>query len=60
MATQIDPHTHVAAFCVSTSDDPHARQLTSLVTDSSLILEVIEQGDFDAKAFLAIMADLVR
>lgn len=60
MATVLDPHTHVAAICISTSDDPHARQLSSLVTDSSLFLSVVEKGDFDVKKFTNTMADLLR
>ena len=60
VATQLDPHTHMAAICISTSDDPHARQLSSLVTDSSLFLGFMEKGDFDVKKFINTMSDLLR
>jgi len=60
VATQLDPHTHVAAICISTSDNPHARQLSSLVTDSSLFLGVAEKGDFNVKKFINTMSDLLR
>jgi hypothetical protein len=60
MATQLDPFTHVACICISTSNDPHARQMSSLVTDSSLFLSVLESGDFDAKKFINTMSDLLR
>lgn len=60
VATQLDPHTHVAAICISTSDDPHVRQLSSLVMDSSLFLAIVEKGDFNVKKFINTMSDLLR
>lgn len=60
VATQLDPYTHVAAICISTSEDPHARQLSSMVTDSSLFLNVAEKGDFNVKKFINTMSDLLR
>ena len=56
----MDPHTHCAAIIISTSDDPQARQLSGVVTNSSLIVDLLDLGEFNIKKITRIASDLLR
>jgi len=60
IATEMDPYTHCAAIVISTSDDPQARQLSTIVTNSSLVLDVLSSGDFSTKKIARIASDALR
>jgi len=60
VAMQLDPHTHVAAVCISTSSDPYARQMSSVVTSSSVMLDLMKGGEFDVKKVVTMISDIVR
>ena len=59
-ATELDPLTHCAAICISTSTDPHARQQSAIIMNSSIILDLIKSGDFDIKKIVNIAEDVIR
>ena len=56
----MDPYTHCAAIIISTSDDPQARQLSTIVTNSSLVLDVLNAGDFSIKKITRVASDALR
>ena len=60
IATEMDPYTHCAAIVISTSDDPQARQLSTIVTNSSLVLDVLNAGDFSIKKITRVASDALR
>lgn len=60
IATEMDPDTHCAAIVISTSDDPQARQLSTIVMNSSLVLDVLNSGDFSMKKMTRIASDALR
>jgi len=60
IATQMDPDTHCAAIVISTSDDPQARQLSTIVTNSALILDVLKSGEFSVKKITRVASDAIR
>src|SRR6266700_3485065 len=60
IATQMDPDTHCAAIIISTSDDPQARQLSTIVTNSALVLDVLKSGEFSVKKITRVASDAIR
>ena len=60
IATEMDPYTHCAAIIISTSDDPQARQLSTIVTNLSLVLDVLNAGDFSIKKITRVASDALR
>ena len=60
IATQMDPDTHCAAIIISTSDDPQARQLSTIVTNSALVLDVLKSGEFSMKKITRVASNAIR
>ena len=60
IATKMDPYTHCATIVISTSDDPQAHQLSTIVTNSSLVLDILNARDFSIKKITRVASDALR
>ena len=60
VATEMDPYTHCAAIIIITSDDPQAHQLSTIVTNSLLVLDMLSSGDFSTKKIARIASNVLR
>lgn len=60
IATKIDPYTYCAAIIISTSNNPQPCQLSTIVTNLSLILDIFNLGNFSIKMITRITSDTFR